>query len=436
MSNEHATIEQARDILNQKPLPIKNLEAFNPKHVPEEIKCRGQEQRQLLSSISRFVEMGGAEQVHLVGDNSTGKTLLLRWIKKALDELTPNEEVRYAYTNANQKESWQDLLEDIATQLEINGIKKGTSQGKAIQRILGKMHSDSSNIIVVDEFDKIPEASRSKLIKSFTQPQEVVSQETPSIQFIIATNAREAVHEIDMGEDHTTHSSRWNPEDIKFDTYTQEELEHIFRQRFEEAFEDTDAYSDNLVKHVAKRVDEQLEGDIRPGLKALKNAVDYARRHGQDLQEEFINYAVKALIKEQATSMLKQFNNSVTQKILYSLTQLEDSKKPTRKAIHNQYEDTFGSPSKVQNALKPNTVRYHLRKLKKQGVITQQNVKANQYIYLLEKPLNKNIVQEVILENGLKADGLQQIQEKKKEKVKPEVEKKMEKLLGNDSDYQ
>lgn len=367
------SLEDTRKRLQEENIKIKERKVFNPDYMPENILYRNVENNELTTIIQRFIKGGGIDQAHLVGPNSTGKTLLTKWWARVIEEgIEP--EINYVHVTCKNSD-WQNILEEIGEELDVDGTHRGVSKQKAFKRIFQKI-KDGKTVIVLDEFDKLSENSRSTLVSALSRPRELAGF-SPDILTLICTNQPSAVSELDNDREDQTHTAAWNNKKIRFRSYKKKQLEEIFLQRFEKGLSE-DVYTEEMIEYLAELVEEYMQGDIRAGLHAIQDAIDELVKKDKDqLDQEIINSAVVNRIRDRIETELEELQNMRTVKVLLASTCCNSHR--TTHQTHKKYDKMYDDKPSL------NTIRNHLNKLEEENILERENVGRNQYQYLLRE---------------------------------------------------
>lgn len=399
------SIEDTRQKLMEDNISVKDTSVFSPSHVPDTILHRKKQHNKLVMRLRSFINDGGLRQAFLTGDNSTGKTVHLKWWDNCMEDMIDEtENVYYEYFNCGNESSWQDLGLSIANRFDVEGTHKGMGADELFSTIFNTFEEEDRYIIALDEFDKMTENSRSKIVKAFSRTNELnnINGDEPNLLALYSGNNAAAISELDRDRNDRTHTAGSDSKNIRYREYNEDQLADIFRERFKEGLAE-DAWDDELVDYVAEQVDENMLGDIRFGLKAVQNAMELVLENDYaEVRKQHIDKAVSQELQSKLNNDLDNIRNKRIYKTLLALATLNKSKKPTAEAVKSRYDDITESGDTYH----PNTARNHLNELADVDVLRTFNVGKNKNIYKLRDPIDRRTAVKVVCQR-IDADPLE-----------------------------
>lgn len=286
----------------------KNKEVFDPNWAPEKlemIRHRDDQTDKYVKALMDFIHHDIRVSRFLVGPNSTGKSLLVKYWKNALPQVLKNgeKEIEYVIIPCGSTNSWRDVGATLSNKLNL-GVNTKNSPLQLFSDIFEEMSKEKKYILVFDEIDKLSKHTRSKIITIISRPSEVI-EEYPRFLTIIAGNDISTIEELDWDRKDRTHTSSFNPNIIGFPAYDFNDIKDIMEARFEQGLNE-DLYDEKVVRHLSKKIKQNLNSDIRLGLKAIELAIsEFQSSNSSKLKGEHIE---EGIYKATETSIRSKFN--------------------------------------------------------------------------------------------------------------------------------
>lgn len=240
---------------------IKNEGIFSAEYIPERIKFREQETKEIAEFMIFSKNAKGV--LKLSGDYGTGKTVVVRYLKEELEKNDKHKDVKPIYINCNSANTKYKIFSEIHKHLHSLDVPKyGVPDNYLIDGIQTAMNNYSSMVIVLDEVNKIQKET-DELLYTLC--------EMDKTSLILISNQSN-------WEDTLTGSvkSRLDrAKNIRFQRYTLFELEDILNQRAEKALEHG-TYTDETISYIANYI--LTEGDARSLIHLLFISAQEAER--------------------------------------------------------------------------------------------------------------------------------------------------------------
>jgi cell division control protein 6 len=288
---------------------VKNGEVFVLEYIPEKILLREQAV-EIESIMGSYITRGLVDHILISGLRGTGKTLTIRYLLKLAEKFAENEGVKIQtfYIPVETHRTSYSILR------EITGLRKGLPP-EDLYKEARKRINERRTIIALDEADRLKDHG----ILYF------LTRNTSSMVITIVTSPFWTEKLDDRIQ------SSFQPIPIHFPEYKAEELFEILKQRAEMGLYHYDL---NGIAYLAHNVADDLKGDARCGILALKHMGKWDKWDG-----DAADRAIVAGVRELEWMLLRKINKRELL-ILYLLSSRPDGMGTA--ALYDKYNEAFG----------------------------------------------------------------------------------------------
>lgn len=286
--------------------------------LPREVVHRHDEMNHLSAALEPVVDGGRPEDVLIEGPSGAGKTCIARYAVSELESEVIDIETQYidCWQHSNHFRILYKILEGVGTTYDIH---RSTPRDEMIRRLEG---IDHPYVLILDEVDQ---AEDEDLLRELYGIPEIST-------VLIANRKRDIVGTLDERLQSRLRSTAT----IRFDSYTNAELEAILSDRIEWGL-DPDAVTDDHVTRIATAA----AGDARDAIGILRSA---ARNAEHDGAERIQSAHIEAAIPEARATIRQKSLEKLTahQRVVYDV--LADDGPLSPKELYAQYQSAVDDP--------------------------------------------------------------------------------------------
>ncbi len=286
--------------------------------LPREVVHRHEEMNHLSAALEPVVSGERPEDVLIEGPSGAGKTCIARYAVSELESEAIDIETQYidCWQHSNHFRILYKILEGVGTTYDIH---RSTPRDEMIRRLEDVDHPYS---IILDEVDQAEDEDLLRELYGI-----------PEINMIlIANRTRDIVGPLDERLQSRLRSATT----IRFDSYSDGELEAILRDRVEWGL-NPDAISDGRLTRIATAA----AGDARDAIGILRSA---ARNAEHDGAERIRSAHIEAGIPEARAAIRQKSLEKLTdhQRVVYDL--LDDDGPVSPKTLYARYQSAVDDP--------------------------------------------------------------------------------------------
>ena len=234
---------------------IKNRQVFQEDYLPDLIRVRDQQIQEITRYLAPVLQKQRPTHLWLYGPVGAGKSSTARYV---LDALRREHSVRGVYVNCWEQSSLYFVLSKILDDLRVLHTDVRDTAFKR-ERLIRHL-KDEPLIVILDEVDKPAPQERNAILYNLGS--------ISKVGLICICNSRYFFH---LAEDRV--KSRIAPAQIKFPTYTADELKTILKSRKEEGLLDG-----TIDLSLLDRIAEMSLGDARVAIQTLLRAAHIAEQ--------------------------------------------------------------------------------------------------------------------------------------------------------------
>ncbi len=277
-----------------KPSIFKAKESLAPEFLPDKLPHREPQIRELVSYFRHLITSPGSfsQKVLIIGRVGTGKTATARIFGRDFTRIARQQHINLAYVHVNchRNRSLNNVILEIARQLNIQLPQRGLSPQEMYSAILS--HLDETNtyaIIALDEFDYFAKIAGSDAVYFLVRTYDEHADMVKRINFIFITRDTASLSLLDSATE-----SYLLKHIIKCNPYTSSELYDILVYRASQAFYEG-VVDDDVYKYIAETVgvDKNGDGNARFAIELLLLAGEAAEKEGS--MRVTIEHARKAI---------------------------------------------------------------------------------------------------------------------------------------------
>jgi cell division control protein 6 len=282
-------ISDATDILGSEETLFRDLEVFNPDHVPEQFLFRDSHLKELTFAVKPAMRGGRPTNCFLIGKPATGKTTSVRLVFEQLKAST--QKVVPVYINCHLHSSAFKIFSEIRKAvIGMAAPDTGIPITRVQDEVFGKLARDGKALVVcLDEINYLLSSGIAEdVLYSILRCHESVPGARASI-FAISTEP--VLHKL---SDRVR--SIFSPIRIDFYPYKSAEMLEILGSRCHAGL-----YPDVLNKSLLKRISDRSR-DLRHGIELVKHAALVAESDAsRSVREEHVDKALKSMQPPEAS---------------------------------------------------------------------------------------------------------------------------------------
>jgi cell division control protein 6 len=223
---------------------IRNFEVFDFNYIPEKPLMR-EEVKPVIDALLRYQHTGIANNVLILGSRGSGKSVLARYLMKAL---SGKDRIIFAYSNCRQHNTSFKILASLL------GLRpRGCSLDELWQRLVDS--KPGKIVFVLDEVDLMSEKDKHKDILY------LISRSQNNYMTILLSNNPKFLNPLDESI-----KSTLQPEIIHFASYKASELENILIERAKAGLK---CLPTRIIREIAAMTVKNTNSDVRVAIKTL-----------------------------------------------------------------------------------------------------------------------------------------------------------------------
>lgn len=296
-----------------------NKKAIQSSFVPETIRHREEQIKQITSILAPIVRIERPSNIFIYGKTGSGKTLAVRFVAEELKKTIENKElpIIILYINCKLKKA-ADTEYRIMAQLTRGLGKEVPMTGLPTQEVYNLFFDSIDTtervvLIILDEIDQlVKRASGNELLYSITRANDQHQLKKAQLSVIGISNDMMFAENLEPRV-----KSSLSEEEILFPPYNALQLIDILDERAKVAFK-KDVLSEGVIKKCAAHAARD-HGDARRALELLRVAGELAERAGQtQVQLEHVDQAEEKTERDRIAEIITTQPKQM-QATLYSL---------------------------------------------------------------------------------------------------------------------
>jgi cell division control protein 6 len=272
MSKEDDPFGIKKNSQSQQENLIENRQKLKISHIPDELRFRGDEIRDIVNQL--FVDaLDGNEgqDAVITGSPGTGKTAVVKYVLNKLEQSYDTSDMDYVYVNCKTNNSQQEVFKSIMNSLDMD-FKRGIGISENIDKLYQEYsdQEDNSLVVILDEVDELYKARReyiNDVLYTLSRPDEHSDgfRFTGSLNVVCVSNDNKLYNYLDFDVD----DSSFSPERFEFLSYTADQITDILMERQEQAYRENILDQEHM-QEIAEVVSSKFNSDIRVGIRILK----------------------------------------------------------------------------------------------------------------------------------------------------------------------
>ncbi|MEM3197248.1 MAG: orc1/cdc6 family replication initiation protein [Conexivisphaerales archaeon] len=302
---------------------IKNSDVLKLDYIPNKILYRDIQTEKIASVLSPVLNMIKPSNLFIYGKTGTGKTMVTKFVMKALEGKKNNDKIIISYINSRTSGTIYRVLSDIALSLKIKVPFTGLSVSEVQKRIFSYLKENEIRLLLVlDEVDFLVNSPLKKdagndLLYELTR----YGSYADSNSFISIIGISNDIKFKDYLESRVY--SSLHDEEVFFTPYSVEELKDILKERANIAFIDN-AITDDVINLIAARSGGE-HGDARRAVDLLRVAAELAEReNAKKIEIRHVQEASKNMEQDKVSEAISSL--PIQEKlVLLTIVSLQDT---------------------------------------------------------------------------------------------------------------
>jgi len=237
-------LQQRENILKNRIKNIKDLKVFDFNYLPPQPLLR-EEIKPIIDALLKYDQTKIPTNLAIFGSRGSGKTIMLKFLKKTLDQKTT---LTFLYVNVRNANTTFKILAEIL-HLKPRGISLNEMFEKFTQRYPNK------TVIILDEIDLLSPKDKNKEILY------LLSRSKNNYMTIMLSNNARFLNEIDQST-----KSTLQPQIIHFKNYDSLQMYKILKQRAKTGLKQ---YKPEQLQQISALTVKNTSGDVRVAIKTL-----------------------------------------------------------------------------------------------------------------------------------------------------------------------
>lgn len=257
---------------------FRDRSVLSPKYLPKTLVARDQQIENIANVLKPVLSNGEPKNVFIYGKTGAGKTAVVRYVLRILNEITRKEfrNINAIILNCKQASSTSHIIFEIIKSIDqdIDIPKSGLSIGEYYSILWKVINKNQSTIIIV--FDEIDQLKDHNILYNLSRASENMNIENGLYIGIIGIS-----NDLFFSEKFDPRiTSSLNKRDFVFPPYNIEQLSQILNDRMELAFEE--GVVDNEVINQCSKIAYQEDGDARKALSLLDITGEIAEKNNHE----------------------------------------------------------------------------------------------------------------------------------------------------------
>ncbi|MCX8190046.1 MAG: AAA family ATPase [Candidatus Diapherotrites archaeon] len=249
---------------------IKDERFLYPDYVPERLPFRDAQIEEIVSSLRPLLRNGKPQNLFIFGPTGTGKTVTAKYVIKELE--SASSRAKGLYINCFEDHTRNAVLNKLCISLGNAVPRRGLAADELYNELLQTLKTKKiSPVIVFDEVDQlIKDKTSSMLLYDLLRANE---QHGLQIGLVLVSNLYEILSFLDGRV-----LSSLSAKNVKFESYTPEQLKQILNDRAKIAFFNNSLDQDAI--NLAAAYGAKCNGDARVAIEILLSAARMAENEG------------------------------------------------------------------------------------------------------------------------------------------------------------
>ncbi|MFP4656163.1 MAG: Cdc6/Cdc18 family protein [Candidatus Woesearchaeota archaeon] len=301
---------------------FKNKKSLQASYIPDAIIHREDEMKQLSSMLAPVLRNDLPSNIFVYGKTGTGKTLVLKKIKKELENITEENNIplRIFYVNCKLRkitDTEYRLIAELCKMIGEDVPKTGLATNEIYSVFQKKLdHKETTLVLILDEIDELVMKIGDDVLYSLTR----INSELDKSQICIVgiSNDMTFANELEPRV-----KSSLNEEDVTFSPYNAMQLQHILSERSKLAFNEG-SIDDGVIEKCAAYAARD-HGDARRALDLLRVAGEICERNNEEkITIDHIDISERKIEKDKVVDIVRS-QPKQSQAALFSILSVTDT---------------------------------------------------------------------------------------------------------------
>ena len=310
--------------------------------IPTSIVGREKESEKLVQFLLSYEKGLVVPVVSVYGRSGSGKSTIVQFVCENLTD------VDFCYVNLRKAKTVFGCINLILSELGHPNLKNAQGINTAfliLESLIEKSLDESKNslfVLCLDEFDTLFYDKRGKP-SDFVYKLLVLVEKMRTMKkhLCIITISNKILSQFSLDD---RVASRIGSSEIYFDSYSQNDVLKIIRNRAKKSFLQT--ISDDVLKYCAK-ISSEEHGDARRAIDLLRTSGDIAGLENKVISKQHVDEAIKLLQKNQITTIISggSYHFKIACAALARLTLLSEEGWHSTSELYKQYQKIVSSDS-------------------------------------------------------------------------------------------